>query len=382
LMYRILRFIVSITLVVAVSYSARSPELQSSPDNTSGANGPAKNIIFMIGDGMGLTQITAGMYSARRPLNMERFQKIGLQKTHSDDDLITDSAASAAAMARGIKANNGTFGSTLRSRAPKSILEEFDDRNLATGIVVTSSVTHATPAAFFTYQMFRTMNEEIALDYLKVSIDLIIGGGKKYFDRRTTDNLDLVAKMKDKGYKVKSFLDGTLKSQRPRNEEPFIYFTADSEPLPKSHGRDYLPFASQFAADFLKKRSDRGFFLLIEGSQIDWGGHANVSDMIIEEVQDFDEAVGHMLDFAISDGSTLLVVTADHETGGYSIIKEDEGKLVTHFATKTHTATMVPVFAYGPGSELFQGIYDNTEIYFKLKQASGIDINGYSGQGD
>ena len=381
-MYRILRFIVCLSLVVAISYSARTPEYNFYSFIKSQDNKPAKNIIFMIGDGMGLTQITAGMYSSRKPLNIERFQIVGLQKTHSKDDLVTDSAASAVAMARGIKADNGTFGSSLRSRAPKSILEEFDDKDLATGIVVTSSLTHATPAAFFTYQMYRSMNEEIALDYLNVGIDLLIGGGKKYFDRRTTDNLDLVNKFTNKGYKVKSFLDGTLKSQRPKQNESFIYFTADSEPLPKTHGRDYLPIACQFAADFLQKKSDRGFFLMIEGSQIDWGGHGNVSDMVIEEVLDFDHAIGHMLDFAISDGSTLLLITGDHETGGYSIIKENEGKLVTHFATRTHTATMIPVFAYGPGAELFQGIYDNTEIYYKLKQASGIDINGFSGQGN
>ncbi len=333
------------------------------------AAGP-KNIILMIGDGMGLSQITAGIYSSRRKLNFERFKSIGLQKTHCKDELITDSAASAAAMARGIKADYNTFGTSTSVKAPRSIIEEVDKKGWATGIAVTSSVTHATPAAFYSYQLFRNQYEDIAKDFMEVDVDYVVGGGKKYFDRRENDDRNLIEEMTERGYRVQSYLDGELEEVSINRQEKFAFFTADAEPLSHTAGRTYFVTACRRGAEYLSKRSEKGFFFLIESSQIDWGGHANVGDMIIDEVLEFDQAIGRMLDFADKDGNTLVIVTADHETGGFAIVQEDpDGELVIGFNTKTHTATAVPVFAYGPGAELFQGIYDNTELHTKMRQA-------------
>jgi alkaline phosphatase len=131
-----------------------------------------------------------------------------------------------------------------------------------------------------------------------------------------------------------------------------------------------LPLSSQKAIDILNKNK-KGFFLMIEGSQIDWGGHTNSADTLIDETLDFDKAVGAVLDFAQKDGHTLVIITADHETGGVTITGGDRQthKVNLSFSTKEHTAVMVPVYAFGPGSQKFIGIYDNTEIFKKIVEA-------------
>jgi len=351
-----------------------TPAQKIQPTANTGEKQVAKNVIFMIGDGMGLSQITAASYKKKRALEMQRFNNIGLQATHCKDDLITDSAASATAMARGVKADKNSFGSTKELKAPKSVLEIFEGRNWETGIVVTSSITHATPAAFYTYQKSRSMNEDIAVDLINADIDYLVGGGKKFFDRRV-DERNLIQEWKDDGYAVKSYLDGNFSENIAFADRPYVYFTADSEPLSHSIGRDYFPEACTFGLSFLRRRGDNGFFYLIEGSQIDWAGHSNEFDWLMDELLEFDKLVGQMLDFAIKDGETLLIVTADHETGGFSILSQDPGnkKLITNFSTKLHSGANVPVFAYGPGSELFRGSYDNTEIKKKILQATGMN---------
>jgi alkaline phosphatase len=136
---------------------------------------------------------------------------------------------------------------------------------------------------------------------------------------------------------------------------------------------DMLPSASFKAIDILRKNRE-GFFLMIEGSQIDWAGHANVADTLIDETLDFDKAVGVALDFAKTDGHTLVIITADHETGGVTITGGDREthKVKLNFSTKAHTAVLVPVYAYGPGSENFKGIYDNTDIFKKIVASFGF----------
>ena len=331
---------------------------------------PAKNVILMIGDGMGLSQISGAMYSQRPKLSLEKFSTIGLQKTHCRDNLITDSAAAATAMSRGIKANENTFGTTLEERAPPSILEILESRGWATGMVVTSSLTHATPAAFVTYQLRRSMYEEIATDYLNIEVDYLVGGGKKHFDRRETDERDLIKEFTQKKVVVRSFLDEALEEMTISAANNFIYFTSDTEPIPHAAGRQYFKPACERGVAFLKRRSDKGFFLMIEGSQIDWGGHSNLGSVVIDELREFDEVVGAMLHFAQRDEETLLIVTADHETGGFAITGEDDkGNPQISFVSKVHTATMVPVFAFGPGSQYFGGTYENTEIPTKIKKA-------------
>jgi alkaline phosphatase len=326
----------------------------------------------MIGDGMGLTQITAGMYANGNRIELEKFPIVGLHKSYSSDNLVTDSASGATAFACGVKTYNGAIGVNPDTVAVKTILEEAEEKNYATGLVATSTIVHATPASFIAHQKQRKMYEEIAADFLKTDIDFFLGGGKKYFDRREKDERNLYEELRAKGYVVSDYFQEDLKDVEIDNTKKFAYLTSDDDPLPVAQGRDYLPLASKKAVDFLDKQEDKPFFLMIEGSQIDWGGHANNSNYIITEMLDFNEAIANVLEFAKADGETLVIVTADHETGGYSINPGSTmDSLVTEFTTDYHTAVMIPVFAYGPGAELFSGIYENTAIYNKMRKAYG-----------
>ena len=332
-----------------------------------------KNVILMIGDGMGISQITAGMYKNGNKLNLEKFKTLGLHKSHAYNDLITDSAAAATAFACGVKTYNGAIGVDIDTLPVKSILEEADDKGLATGMVATSTIVHATPASFVSHQRLRSMYENIAADFLNVELDYFVGGGKKYFDRRESDDRNLIEELKDKGYFISDYFTAPFDMVTPYIKKNFGYFTADDSPLSVAQGRGYLMAASKVGMRFLRKHSDKGFFMMIEGSQIDWGGHANNSDYIISEMIDFDRTIGAVLDFAEKNGETLVIVTADHETGGYSIVQGSRmDSLATKFTTNYHTADLIPVFAYGPKAELFGGVYENTAIYSKIREAFGF----------
>lgn len=327
-----------------------------------------RNIILLIGDGMGISQITAGLYSNGNKLHLERFPVIGLHKSYSGDNLVTDSAAGATAFSAGVKTYNGAIGVGMDTVAVETILERAEKEGLATGLVATSSIVHATPASFIAHNQYRKNYEAIAADFLDTEFDVLIGGGKKYFDRRDTDERNLSQELKNKGYIVSSYFDEELKDFKPGKGTNFAYFTADGEPLPYAQGRDYLEQATKMAINHLaNKAGDKGFFLTIEGSQIDWGGHANESDYIISEMLEFDRAVGHALDFAEKDGNTLVIVTADHETGGYAVNYGSKmDSIVPAFTSDYHTADLIPVFAIGPGQQLFGGIYENTAIYDRM----------------
>lgn len=333
-----------------------------------------KNIIFLIGDGMGIGQISAGTYASGNTSQLERFPITGLHKPHASSHLITDSAAAATAFACGVKTFNKAIGVDKDSIPVRTILEEAETKNMKTGLVATSTIVHATPASFIAHNVNRRAYEEIAEDFLKTDVDFFAGGGKKFFDRRKKDDRNLIAELEAKGYVMDNFLsDETATRMKLEEAEKFGYLTADEDPLPSFQGRDYLPGMSMNAVNFLDNRSgEDGFFLMIESSQIDWGGHANDSDWIIDEFKEFDFVIGKVLDWAIQDGETLVVVTADHETGGYTIHhKSTMDSLITNFTSKKHTGDFIPVFAYGPGSEEFSGIYENTAIHTKMREALG-----------
>ena len=325
-----------------------------------------KNIIFLIGDGMGVSQIYAGMTANKGALNLERIKHIGFSKTYSANAYITDSAAGATAFSIGKKTFNGAIGMDADSVATKTILEMAEENGLLTGLVSTSSITHATPASFIAHQPSRYMQYEIAQDFLNTDIEVFIGGGQKWF-RDREDGLDLTQKLTEKGYQVVYTLEDVNTSTSPK-----LAGLLDEDGMPKfSEGRGtMLQDASLKAIDILSK-ADSGFFLMIEGSQIDWGGHANDLQYVIDEMLDFDQVVGKVLDFAAKDGNTLVVITADHETGGLALNggNLETGDVEASFSSMKHTSVMVPVFAFGPQSHTFQGIYENTEIFNKFLKA-------------
>lgn len=335
-----------------------------------------KNIILMIGDGMGLAQISLAMYNNNHRLNLEDFPVIGFHKPYSNSDLITDSGAGATAFSCGVKTYNHAIGMKIDSTACYSILEEAEANGLATGLIATATIVHATPASFIAHQKLRVFYEAIASDFLNTEIDLFIGGGLKYFNNRKKDNRNLYRELQQKGYYVSDFINGSLRTVRPNPEKNFAFFTGNSHPLPATAGRTYLPYASAMATNFLKMRSDKGFFLMIEGSQIDMAGHGNDSRWVVQETLDFDKAVGEVLKFAKREGNTLVIVTADHETGGLSLSpNRRETKIKPAFNTNGHSGVLVPVFAFGPSAKLFAGIYENTAIYHKMRRAIGFSTS-------
>lgn len=331
-----------------------------------------KNVILLIGDGMGLTQLSAGTYAFANTSHFERCKHIGLHKPYAYDALITDSAAGATAFACGEKTYNGAIAVNSDTIPIKTILEEAEERGLSSGLIATSSITHATPASFIAHNRYRKNMEEIAEDFLDTEIDLFIGGGRKHFDSRTKDDRDLLSELRKKDYVISSYFEQELGELDIDPSKNFGYLTSSEEPLRRSEGRDYLPLATDIALNHLSKHGNIGFFLMIEGSQIDWGGHANDLDWVLSEWEEFNDVVGRVLDWAEADGETLVVVTADHETGGLAIQPDSEfGKISAEFTSNYHTGTLIPVYAFGPKAESFGGIYENTAIYNKMKEAFG-----------
>ncbi|MBK7937597.1 MAG: alkaline phosphatase [Lewinellaceae bacterium] len=326
----------------------------------------------MIGDGMALSQVSAGIYwIGTGKTSFEKFPVVGFHKSHSCDDLVTDSAAGATAFSCGQKTTNGMIGMIAPDNKPcRTILEDLDARGLATGMVVTCSAPHATPASFIAHREIRAFTEEIALDYLKTPLDCFIGGGEHYFNDRP-DKLDLEDSLRQRGYVIRR---GTSLRGLPLDgSAPFMLFTADREPPTASADRKYLPAATRNVCEYLKKRSDKGFFLMVEGSQIDWACHANDRNWLRAELFDFDRTIKEALEFADMDGETLVIVTGDHECGGLALTEgPSRREFKPVFATRLHTAALVPVFAYGPMAEVFNGLYDNTEIYKKMWSALGV----------
>lgn len=332
-------------------------------------NNQAKNVILLIGDGMGVTQIYAAMSVSEKPLNIEKFKHVGFHKTYSANSYITDSGAGGTALATGAKTKNKYIGVDTLGNPLKSILVYAEENQLVTGLVSTSAITHATPASFIACDTSRYNYENIAKDFLDVDIDIFIGGGKNHFNKRE-DQLNLIDSLKKNNYQI---IDG-VNNLDEKVEGKFAVFTADKHNPKMSEGRgDMLVVSTEKAINILSKKK-KGFFLMVEGSQIDWGGHDKDIDYVVSETLDFDEAIAKVLEFAIKDQETLVIVTADHETGGLTLVDGDLEKkeIIAEFSTDDHTAVMVPVFAFGPGAENFGGIYENTDIFEKMMTAFGF----------
>ena len=254
-----------------------------------------KNIILMIGDGMGLTQITAGMYTIPSgKLFLEQFPITGLIRTHSSNKLITDSAAGATAFACGCKTYNGAIGVYPDKKPCLTILEQAAKAGKATGLVATSSITHATPASFIAHVSSRSEMEEIAVFFMQSPLDLFIGGGLKYFNKRG-DGRDFYKDLQNKNYNISHFEEKKLEQMAVTPDRPFAWFSAKEEPASVIEGRDYLALAARIAPTFLKQRSgEKGFFMMLEGSQIDWACHAKDGERARREMLDFDAAIGEV----------------------------------------------------------------------------------------
>ncbi|WP_339735638.1 alkaline phosphatase [uncultured Sunxiuqinia sp.] len=327
-----------------------------------------RNIIFMIGDGMGVSAVHAGMTANGGRLFLHNFKHVGFITTHSARNYVTDSAAGGTALSSGYKTYNGAIGVDTDTVAQPTILEKADGKGFATGLVSSSAITHATPASFIAHQPSRNHYEAIAGDFLKTDIDVFIGGGYKHFTERE-DGRNLARELESKGYtvlqdmkEIDRFKSGKLAGLTALEHNPGV-----------DERKDMLPRATGKAIELLS-HSENGFFLMVEGSQIDWAGHQNNTIYLVEEMLDFDHCIAKALEFASKDNETLIVVTADHETGGLGINNGDYARKTVNgeFTTGGHTGVMVPVFAFGPGAEHFTGIMDNTDIPKKMMELLGL----------
>lgn len=351
-------------------YTNRYTPVQYITPETRFAKAP-KNVIFFIGDGMGQAQVYAALTANGGQMYMSQLNLCGYSQTQSYDNYVTDSAAGGTALATGKKTKNYIIGMTPDSVATPSMLELSEKAGKATGLVATVAVTHATPASFIAHVIDRHHYEDIASFFPNSGIDVFIGGGMKHFTKRK-DGRDLVKEMTEKeGYRF--YKD--LESAKDDNESKLAVL-AYPEHMPDvvSERKFSLAESTKKAIDILSK-DDNGFFLMVEGSQIDWGGHHNVISEVVDEVLDMDKAVGEALKFAAENGETLIVITADHETGGLTIINGNykSGKIKANFSTGNHTGIMVPVYAVGPGSEEFHGWYQNTGVFDRIVKLLNIN---------
>ncbi|MDP6908111.1 MAG: alkaline phosphatase [Flavobacteriales bacterium] len=370
--------LIQATLVAAILIGCTSGKPDSeTPDE---AKKKPLNIIFLVGDGMGLSQMSSAYFFGEKEPNFSRFPVIGLSKTASGSHKITDSAAGATAFSCGLKTYNGAIGVDMDTNTVKTILEELSEVGWNTGLVSTSSITHATPASFFAHTASRGMQEEIARQLVYSDVDFFAGGGHQWFLNRT-DSVNYADSLLAKGF----VLDTTsIKTSWNGGDKKPVYLLAADGLTPKHEGRDdFLNEATDKAIQHLSSK-EQSFFLMVEGSQIDWGGHANNGEYIIQEVLDFDKAVGTALDFAQEHGNTLVVVTADHETGGFTMsgekkigafksVTNDYDKIATTFSTGGHSCTMVPVLSFGVHSERLNGIFENTEIHTVFREITELE---------
>ncbi|TKK71015.1 alkaline phosphatase [Ilyomonas limi] len=343
---------------------------------TDGIDKPVKNLILLIADGTSYAQLYTGYTANKGTLNIFNMRNIGISKTSSYDNFITDSGPGSTAIASGAKTNNRFVGAD-HTGAPLTLLPAvLAKRNIKTGLVTCGDIADATPADFYAHQSERDDATAVLKDLENASIDILMGSGNE-----SLENVDIL-KASDKAVITESVIAQLQKKYSIVSAIDSVKETADKKwividkkaGLSELKGRgDWLQKAFAKTVQILSKNK-AGFFLMTEGAQVDYGGHANNIAYVATELMDFDKTVGAALRFADTDGQTLVIVTADHETGGLTLLDGDysKGYISGQFASNDHTALPVPVFAYGPQSFRFRGVYENTALFSKILEAYGI----------
>lgn len=316
---------------------------------------------------MGIGPVTAARCAGpgvSGKLAMDTMPVTGFALTHPANALVTDSAASATALATGVKTNNGMIAMDPAGNSLRTILEAARDAGKSTGVISTKSVTDATPAAFVSHVPSRGRMFDIAEQMVTSGIDVILGGGLVYFlpesveGGKRADGRDLLAYAKDRGYDVFSTAEGMSKSTSRRMIGLFTEGSMTTNPPEPSIAEMTVKAMNTMASN------PRGFFLMSEGAQIDSEAHGNNTAGVVKQTLLFDDAIRAALDFAKERGDVLVIVTADHDTGGMGVENPDKDnpKVKAGWTTGGHTGNMVPIYAYGPGAQEFAGTHDNTEI--------------------
>lgn len=322
-----------------------------------------KNVILMIGDGMSLAHMYTAWTANRGQLWLENAQYTGLSKTWCTNRLVCDSGSGGTALATGQKTCYHAVGTDPQGNPLTTLCDLAKAKGKSAGIAVTCRLWDATPCDFSCHNLDRDKEQELIGDYPTSGLDYAFGGGAKYFTNRA-DGRDIFKELEANGYHVSRTWDDLAAW---KSGKVFAVPYDVDTPLPDERG-DLLARASLKGIELLNQNRN-GFFMMVEGSQLDDYGHFNQLDLLMKETLDFDQTIGKMMKWAAQDGETLVVVTADHETGGLTLVdgNKDEGKVTCCFSTKSHSGVMVPVYAFGPGSEQFSGIMENTDIFKKIK---------------
>lgn len=349
----------------------------------------SRSVILFIGDGMGEAQRNAASFSLGDTLVMDDMPAYGFSRTNSADSDITDSAAAATAIATSVKTNNGIIGMDRNLNVLRTILEEAHIRGMSTGLITNVQITHATPAAFAAHVEDRDMMTEIAKQMLDAGVDVLLGGGEDYFipisesgcypqPGKRSDGRNLINEAIASGYtyvcKAASF-----NNLDPSTTERLMGLFAD-----EGMSRPFTPTLEEMTQKSIEilSKNPNGFFLMVEGGQIDWAAHSNDADDVISDVIGLDQAVAVAKQFGVIDNDTLIIVTADHETGGMSVDLTSSGlpgedgpffmpdgtPFYVNWSTSDHTNINVPTSAQGQFSEMLNGVHDNTHIYTVMVQ--------------
>ena len=355
-----------------------------------------KNIILLISDGMSLTQVSTYRLLKGGPnerIAVDKFPVSGIVLTHSENAIVTDSASSATAFSTGRKTNNGALGLDEDNKILENFTEIIDRYGYVSSLISTSEITHATPAAYASHVDLRWKTDEISLQMMESKVMTILGGGRHFFlpedlGGKRSDGLNLLEQMESSRMVMteKKELDTFDHSDLGKVVGLFADEALRDKEKPENHvlepsSSEMLNFAINRSEKF-NENGCKGFFIMLEGSQVDWAGHANDLNYLKREMQDFDEAVELALDYATQNPDTLVIATADHETGGLLIesssptnytAPEVKFSFNTGIGYGSHTGVPVPVYAYGPGSENFTGTLDNTDIFYAMLEAVKMD---------
>ena len=322
-----------------------------------------KNVIFLIGDGMSMEAVTVGWTLNGGHLNMDNFPVAGYSRTYCTDKLITDSCAGGAALAAGEKTKYGYIGQDVDGKPFYTLLHQAQALGKKTGLVVTCRINDATPADFVCHSPDRHLEAEIAEQYVGSGVDFIVGGGRQFWDERE-DGRTLINEMKARGYNFVEKREDLAKVHSGKLLGLFAPLDMD----PVLDRGPVLEDATMKAIELLDNK--KGFFLMVEGSQIDDWAHRQKVGYMAEELFDFDKTIGKVLEWAEKDGHTLVVVTADHGTGGITLVDGSlqDRTVNVHFSTKGHHGIVVPVFAWGPHAEDFGGVMENAELSNRIRK--------------
>ncbi|MDI6033004.1 alkaline phosphatase [Flavobacterium sp. LB2P84] len=319
-------------------------------------NSPIQNVILLIGDGNGLAQISSAVLANGGQLTLTQLKSIGFLKTQSSDDFTTDSAAAGTALATGQKTYNRAIGVDSLGKPTENIMEVLTKKGFSTGLITTDHITGATPASFYAHQKERDLTAAIANDLMNSKLSLFMGGG----------STDFAADFSKTDFSILNSIADVAKSNK---NQVGLFFSENKVPSVLKGRGNLLAEATKNGLEFLNAKN-KPFFLMVEGAQIDSYGHANNVPGIVSEGIDFDRAITEAIKFADKTGNTLVIVTADHETSGFTLPQGNlkEKMIEGDFTTYDHTGIMVPIFTYGPQSDIFSGVYENNEVFHKIKQ--------------